>query len=121
PAEARPAWQRGRAVRLADGTERTLRAKLLGVYGARVAAPRGRFFLGDARGRREPALDLYFAEEAAHAAPELGLPTYLVGRGLFLREAFADALAPLERAQHKGLPDPGFERETLRIRGIAAY
>ncbi|HJZ88604.1 MAG TPA: hypothetical protein VKN99_25700 [Polyangia bacterium] len=119
--QARAHWQAVLALPIDEGTERTARAKLALATDPRLSAPLGRFFFGDAHGRRDPALDLYFATLAAQAAPELGLPIYLVGRGLYLREAFADALGPLEQARTRPLPHAAFERELLRILALAAY
>jgi tetratricopeptide (TPR) repeat protein len=113
---------------LEEQSQRTLEAKRVTLGDARLRGPLGRLFLGEPAAKsgeplphRDPSLDLYLAEAARQAAPTLGLPVYLLGRGLFLRGAFADALAPLERSLTLGLPSPLFVREALRTKGIAAY
>ena len=120
--EARKSWEAAQAAPGDEAQKRTLHAKLIALADPRLREPLSRFFLGvPPKWQRDPALDLWFAGQAWRAAPELGLPVYLGGRGLFLRDAFIDALAPLAEARKLGLPDAAFERENLRIAGIAAY
>jgi tetratricopeptide (TPR) repeat protein len=122
PDDARKHWQAAAEAPGDEAQKRTLHAKLIATGDARLREPLSRFFLGvPPKWQRDPALDLWFAAQAQQAAPELGLPVYLGGRGLFLRDAFADSLAPLAKARELGLPDAAFVRENLRIAGLAAY
>jgi tetratricopeptide (TPR) repeat protein len=122
PDDARKYWQAAAAAPGDEAQKRTLRAKLIAAGDARLREPLTRFFLGvPPKWQRDPALDLWFAAQAQMAAPELGLPVYLGGRGLLLRDDFVDAVAPLEKARELGLPDAAFVREDLRVTGLAAY
>jgi tetratricopeptide (TPR) repeat protein len=72
------------------------------------------------RGNDTDLLLLRF-HEAMDAAPEEGLPPYLLGRELYLKDRPLDALPYLERAVELPLPDARLYRETMRLIGICAY
>jgi hypothetical protein len=121
-ARAKASWQNALALPVDEPTERLLHARLYAASDARLQGPLLRLLLGDGKtGKHDSALDLYLIDRAVAARPDAGLPLYLLGRGLYQRHAFYDALPPLEEARHKGLPDPSFDRECLRVLGLAAY
>src|SRR5262249_14682363 len=116
--DAQASWQKALDLPIDESVHRTLRAKLTLAADPRLRSPLGRFFFGDAKGHREPPLDLYFAQRATLVAPQTALPSYLLGRWLFLREGFAEAIDPLEKARQRGLGDTETEREAARILAI---
>lgn len=61
------------------------------------------------------------AAAALHAEPSFALPHYLVGRLLYLRGGFEDAVDHLKRALELDLGHPLLTRETTRLLVIAAY
>jgi uncharacterized protein HemY len=59
--------------------------------------------------------------EAANARPHWALAWYLLGRQLFNRELFGQALEYLERAASEGFLRPELAAENLRLLSVAYY
>jgi hypothetical protein len=111
------------ALPLPDDDRRQVVARRLAAAHAGPAGPSLRAYFW----RRPPDRDLDLVVLAARAAaslevePDLALAHYLLGRVLFLRDAFADAAPRLARAATLGLPDVLLARENARLLCIAAY
>jgi tetratricopeptide (TPR) repeat protein len=69
----------------------------------------------------DDAVSLLALHEAALQANSWAGAWYLLGRQLFLREHFAQALSYLQRAEELGLMQPALYAENLRLIGIARY
>jgi Flp pilus assembly protein TadD len=105
-----------------EGLTRLLLAKrwALSPAGRGAGAAVLRVLVGDPGNRtRDGALDLFTLTQAIEAAPDLGLPRYLLGRQLYNRGGHAEAVPVLRRALELGLPDRRFAMQARRLLGQA--
>ncbi|MEK6607380.1 MAG: tetratricopeptide repeat protein, partial [Myxococcota bacterium] len=116
---AHAAYARARREPAGEAADRLLRAKIFALDDRAAEPILRRFFLRE--GERDALLDALALTELAALRPIDGFPRYLLGRQLFLRGHFAEALPHLEAAERLGLPDAGFRRECLRLLALAAW
>jgi Flp pilus assembly protein TadD len=70
---------------------------------------------------RDAAVDLATLQKLADHDPDRALYHYLLARQLFARGRFADTVEELGHPAHEPLPDARFDREALRLGGVALY
>jgi tetratricopeptide (TPR) repeat protein len=76
--------------------------------------------IGDLELGTEPLLASAWLGEWTKAEPENGLAGYLLGKNLYNRGRYEEALAELESALSQKLEPPSAEREALRVKVILA-
>lgn len=122
-ADAGALLDRAAALPIEDDDRRIVVAKRFALdHGGPAGAHLRAYFWGAAPGEPHNAMALAGrAAAVTFAEPELAFGWYLLGRMMFLHDAFADALPYIERAHTLGLSHPLLARENARVGAIAAF